>query len=804
VTAGTYGVGSNPRGVAAVDVNGDGKLDLVSADYNSGQLTVFTNNGSGGFVFVGTYPVGGSPNFVVAADVNGDGKVDMITPDYENKLSVLTNGTPFPPATLPIITTQPAGQTNSVGGTAGFSVGVTAAGGVLLFTYQWRLAGTNLPAATNNNLVLPNLTLSQAGSYDVVVTDSADSVTSTPAILDVRFIIVKVNGQIATGTAFAVAPATVTLLGGYPGGYFFYTLDGSAPTTSSTFYAGPITLTNSAVIRMLTMSADFTTTVEGDPVTVLVIPTYNLQTAITGNGTLSTNPASGPYISNSIVTLTATAALHWAFDHWTGDATGSQNPLNVTMNGPRNVQAVFVQSAFPLTLTTPGGGGVTANGQVIAAATYYPASSIVSIAATTNNGWSFLGWQGNASGTNNPLNLVMNQTNNIQAIFGTVAATNAVGGGVVLSIANPIPYGTTQTVSAVPDPGNYFVTWMGSVSGTNAPIRIAVTSASPSFGALFAPLPAGKYALNVIVNGSGFVTNTPQRNYYNSGDTVISRATNNAGAFFFGWSQDAMGTNYSVTNVMTANKTVQANFGVAPTVSISPLNLTILAGSNAVLSASALGISPLAYQWQNSQGVVVGATNPIFSFLNTQPTNAGSYSVVVSNFSGSVTSAVAVVTVIGPPTITNQPTLQTTVTSGHGASFVVGAYGWPALTYQWRLNGAYVSGATNAALTLLNAFPTNAGIYSVTITNVYGSVTSGPAILTVLPLGITAPARLPNGQFQFTFDTATGLHYAVQYSTNLTDWYPLFTVGGIGLPLTMSDPNMAGNQRRFYRISLLP
>jgi hypothetical protein len=646
--------------------------------------------------------------------------------------------------------------------------------------------------------------LGQAGSYDVVVTDSAGSVTSSPAILDVRFIIVKVNGQIATGTAFAAAPATVTLLGGYPGGYFFYTLDGSVPTTSSTFYAGPITLTNSAVIRMLTMSADFTTTVEGDPVTVQVIPTYNLQTAITGNGTLGTNPAGGPYISNSIVTLTATAALHWAFDHWTGDATGSQNPLNVTMNGPRNVQAVFVQNAYPLTLTTPGGGGETANGQVIAAATYYPARSLVSIAATTNNGWSFLGWQGNASGPNNPLNVVMNQTNNIQAIFGTVAATNAVGGGVVLSIPNPIPYGTTQTVSAVPDPGNYFVTWMGSVSGTNAPIRIAVTSASPSFGALFAPLPAGKYALNVIVNGSGFVTNTPQRNYYNSGDTVISRATNNAGAFFFGWSQDATGTNYSVTNVMTANKTVQANFGVAPTVSISPLNLTILAGSNAALSASALGIPPLAYQWQNSQGVIVGATNSVFSFVNTQPTNAGSYFVVVSNFSGSVTSAVAAVTVIGPPTITNQPTLQTTVTSGHGTSFVVGAYGWPALTYQWRLNGTSVSGATNAALTLLNAFPANAGIYSVAITNVYGSVTSGPAILTVLPLGITAPIRLPNGQFQFTFDTATGLHYAVQYSTNLTDWYPLFTVGGIGLPLTISDPNMAGNQQRYYRIFLSP
>ena len=147
-----------------------------------------------------------------------------------------------------------------------------------------------------------------------------------------------------------------------------------------------------------------------------------------------------------MVTLTANAASHWAFDHWTGDATGSQNPLNVTMNGPRSVQAVFVQTAYPLTISTPGGGGVTANGQIISPATFYPTGSVVSIAATASNGWSFLGWQGNASGTNNPLSVTMNQTNNIKAVFGTVVATNSLGGGIVLSQPNPIPFGTILTV----------------------------------------------------------------------------------------------------------------------------------------------------------------------------------------------------------------------------------------------------------------------------------------------------------------------------------------------------------------------
>jgi hypothetical protein len=63
---------------------------------------------------------------------------------------------------------------------------------------------------------------------------------------------------------------------------------------------------------------------------------------------------------------------------------------------------------------------------------------------------------------------------------------------------------------------------------------------------------------------------------------------------------------------------------------------------------------------------------------------------------------------------------------------------------------------------------------------------------------------LASGQFQFSFDTATGVNYAVQYSTNLTQWFPVMTLGGIGVPLTVIDPNTTGNRQRFYRIVLSP
>lgn len=116
------------------------------------------------------------------------------------------------------------------------------------------------------------------------------------------------------------------------------------------------------------------------------------------------------------------------------------------------------------------------------------------------------------------------------------------------------------------------------------------------------------------------------------------------------------------------------------------------------------------------------------------------------------------------------------------------------------------SSISSPALILNNVFPSNNnGNYSVVVTGSSGSVTSSVVTLSVLtPTTITAPTMLTNGQFQFSFDTTTSENYAVQYSTNLIQWFSLVTLGGIGEPLTVTDPNTTGSQQRFYRISLSP
>jgi hypothetical protein len=72
-----YPAGNMPFGIAAADVNGDGKLDIIAADEGGGAVAVLLGNGDGSFRAPVTYPVGFDPQNVALADFNGDGKIDI-------------------------------------------------------------------------------------------------------------------------------------------------------------------------------------------------------------------------------------------------------------------------------------------------------------------------------------------------------------------------------------------------------------------------------------------------------------------------------------------------------------------------------------------------------------------------------------------------------------------------------------------------------------------------------------------------------------------------------------------------------
>ena len=100
-------------------------------------------------------------------------------------------------ATAPVLPSgpTPATQTAAVGNSA--SLSIADALGVGPFTYQWRQNGANLPGKTGQTLLIPNVSSSAAGSYDVVVTGPGGSVTSPPpaAVITIINPPVFVTGQ---------------------------------------------------------------------------------------------------------------------------------------------------------------------------------------------------------------------------------------------------------------------------------------------------------------------------------------------------------------------------------------------------------------------------------------------------------------------------------------------------------------------------------------------------------------------------------------------------------------------------------
>src|SRR5206468_5161033 len=93
-----------------------------------------------------------------------------------------------------------------------------------------------------------------------------------------------------------------------------------------------------------------------------------------------------------------------------------------------------------------------------------------------------------------------------------------------------------------------------------------------------------------------------------------------------------------------------------------------------------------------------GATAASYTRNNAQTTDAGPYSVVVSNPVSTIASSNATLTVNVPPAISSQPQSQT-VNVGSNATFTVTASGTAPLSYQWRFNGSPISTATNSTYT---------------------------------------------------------------------------------------------------------
>ncbi|MDR3459471.1 MAG: immunoglobulin domain-containing protein [Verrucomicrobiae bacterium] len=295
---------------------------------------------------------------------------------------------------------------------------------------------------------------------------------------------------------------------------------------------------------------------------------------------------------------------------------------------------------------------------------------------------------------------------------------------------------------------------------------------------------------------------TPLNYYWKKNGVFIPGATNAALTFANAVYTNAGSYMCQVSNFLGNLTSVAATLTVyaPPAILAQPAGQTVGVSSNFTVAVSANGTAPLAYQWLKDGNLLANPAGASITITNAQVTDGGGYSVIIANSFGSVTSAVAVISVTNfPPFIVTQPA-GGNYPVGSNFSLSVVAGGTAPFAYQWSTNGAPIPGAVAASYAVTNAQTNDSWAYTVTVTNISGGITSAAAVVNVgyapvvvqQPLSVTNNAGGTNG-FAVTLFGSSPLLY--QW---FKDGMPIPNATNISLML----PNLQSNQVGYYFVSV--
>ena len=311
-------------------------------------------------------------------------------------------------------------------------------------------------------------------------------------------------------------------------------------------------------------------------------PLFLPPVTVVGNGTVNKDAECG-----NPVTLTAVPAPGWKFDGFTGATTSQLNPFTFSFAQGNTLTANFSQANYSLvTKAVDETGATTTGGSISATAPVNPLgyafNEALTLTATPNQGWSFLGWSGSASGTNLTINLTA-QSNMV--VTGTFAQQHyALNLSVVDVNGQPISLSPSVSVTAPADPAGYifneianltvnnrpgwtFLGWSGDLTGTETNKPLTFTGAKN----VTATFRQEHYALNLsvvdengqlIANGGPSVTvsGPAAAAGYIYDETASLTVNNQPGWTFLGWSGALSGSEGSKTLTFDGAKAVTAAF----------------------------------------------------------------------------------------------------------------------------------------------------------------------------------------------------------------------------------------------------
>ena len=220
-------------------------------------------------------------------------------------------------------------------------------------------------------------------------------------------------------------------------------------------------------------------------------------------------------------------------------------------------------------------------------------------------------------------------------------------------------------------------------------------------------------------------------------------------------------------------------YAADPDISNQPQDLTNCPGTTASFSVGATGGSTLSFQWYTNDVAVgdgsefTGATTDTLTINPVGQADALSYSVVVTDDAGSITSSVVTLTVLTNVSATALTSL--TNCPGTSATFSTVASGTGPFAYQWFTNGVTLgdggefSGSATDTLTVNPVTAADALIYSVVVNGACGSVTNSASLTVLTNVSATALTSLtncPGTSATFTTVASGTGPFAYQWYTN--------------------------------------
>jgi hypothetical protein len=598
------------------------------------------------------------------------------------------------------LSTQPVGAALNAGG--GTTLSVTATGTAPL-TYQWFRNGEPIVGATARTYTLAGAQESDAGAYQVAVTNVVGTVASnlalvtinTPPTLEQQPLAANVNpGAAVTFSVGAVGTAPLSYqwrkngvaIAGATGAVYALGAVQSAAAGSYDVVVRNVagSVTSEAVPLVLNVALQFTSQPAG--LALNGGGTGVLSAAVEGtapvtyqwrkNGTAIEGATAASYTFSS-----ASAADVGSYDLVAGNIVGSvtSNKVQVTLNTPVSIalQPVSV-SVNPGALATL---SVTATGT--APITYQWSKNGIPLAGATSS------------------SLLLAGVGELDAGSYAVVVSNVAGSA-------------TSTAAALT---------------VNTPVTI---SAQPQGMQLN---PGASLTMNVVAAGTAPLT----YQWYKNG-VPVSGANTDSYAIVGAKDADAASYSVVVSNIVgsVASEVAMVSLAVPVSIQLQPASYTSLVGVTTTLSVAATGTGPLTYQWRKGGVDLPGQTGPSLVLSPVQVSDAGSYDVVVGNIVNSVTSAAAKVLVQDPPVL-GVSLSDLTVKAGAAISFTMTATGTGPLTYQWRRDGTPIPGANALVYSVPLVDETYAGTYDIVVTGPWGSVVSAPAVLTVLAISTGKP-----------------------------------------------------------------